>query len=113
VSRVRGGTVARGQLIHRFLAFLAAEGFAPPETEAPIDGLEVDAAWRAARVVVEVDDYETHDNRDAMDRDRARDRRLAVAGWTVVRITHADLEDPRRRRTLAAQLRALGVPGHG
>jgi REase_MTES_1575 len=112
-GRVHGGAVARGNLIRRFLTFLDDEGFAPPETEAPVEGLEVDAAWRDQRVIVEVDDYETHDNRDAMDRDRARDRALMVAGWTVLRITYADLDDPERRQTVAEQLRALGVPGRG
>jgi hypothetical protein len=48
-------------------------------------------------------------NRDAMDRDRARDRELTVAGWTPIRATYADLTDGRSR--LPGQLVRLGVPG--
>jgi hypothetical protein len=112
-GRVHGGAVARGNLIRRFLTFLDDNGFAPPETEAQIAGYEVDAAWPEQRLIVEVDDYETHANRDAMDRDRQRDRNLTVAGWTVVRVTYADLDDPDRRAGLAAHLRLLGVPAAG
>jgi hypothetical protein len=44
-----------------------------------------------------------------MDRDRARDRELTVAGWTPIRATYADLTDGRSR--LPGQLVRLGVPG--
>jgi hypothetical protein len=107
--RRKGGTFARGHLIGLFLSLVDDAGLEPPVTEYPLLGYEIDAAWPAIRLAVEIDDYETHDNRDAMDRDRARDRELTVAGWTPVRATYADLTDGRSR--LAGQLVRLGVPG--
>lgn len=104
----RDRRLARGHLIRTFLRILDEAGFAPPETEARVLGYEVDAFWAEHRIVVEVDDYETHDNRDAMDADRARDRALTAAGIVVARVTHADLTSARRR--LLGDLAALGIP---
>jgi hypothetical protein len=102
--RVRGGTFARGELIKLLLTIIADAGLEAPETEYRLLGYEIDAAWPDIRLAVEVDDYETHDNRDAMDADRARDRALAVHGWRPLRVTHRDLVP-----ALAAQFAALGV----
>jgi hypothetical protein len=104
-GRVAGGAFARGRLIERFIALCAEEGFEAPETEYELLGYEIDAAWPAHRIAVEVDDYDTHENRDAMDADRERDRRLLAHGWKPVRVTHAHLTAGRRR--LVAHLRAL------
>ena len=104
----RGGTFARGELIKLFLEVCEEAGFVRPETEYRLLGYEIDAVWAAARIAVEVDDYETHDNRDAMDGDRARDRRLLAAGWKPVRVTYAHLTEGRAE--LVAHLRALGAP---
>jgi hypothetical protein len=104
----RGVTFARGHLIALLLQLCDEAGFVPPETEYELLGYEIDAAWPAQRIAVEVDDYAHHDNRDAMDRDRARDRRLLVAGWTPLRVTHAHLTDGRA--ALADELRAIGAP---
>jgi len=91
----QGGSFARGQLIKLFLALVTQAGFAAPETEYALLGYEID-------------DYETHDNRDAMDRDRARDRDLTVAGWIPLRVTHTHMTDGRAR--LERHLGALGAP---
>ena len=56
-----------------------------------------------AGVVVELDSWEYHRTRAAFERDRRRDRDLIAAGWTVLRVTWRDLDEPGR---LEAELRA-------
>ena len=67
---------------------------------------ECDALWRAARVMVELDFHETG---RVPYRDRRRDRRLAAAGWTVIRLTGDDLT--HHRDEVIADLRAA-LGGH-
>jgi very-short-patch-repair endonuclease len=54
---------------------------------ADVEGFEVDFAWPGHGVIAELDTYVTHGSPFAFERDRARDRKLAAAGWRVVRIT--------------------------
>jgi very-short-patch-repair endonuclease len=61
----------------------------------PLDGgvtYSPDFLWRAERLIVETDGWESHGTRKAFEDDRRRDRRLSVAGWTVVRFTWRDVE---------------------
>ena len=88
----------------KFLTFLDDWGFDRPEVNTIIDGLEVDAAWRDARLIVELDGYATHGTRAAFERDRKRDRRLTAAGWRVIRLTWWQLATGE---ALARELRAL------
>jgi very-short-patch-repair endonuclease len=50
-----------------------------------------DFIWRSEKVIVEVDGYRTHGTRRAFESDRARDAKLAAAGWIVVRFTWRQL----------------------
>jgi very-short-patch-repair endonuclease len=50
-----------------------------------------DFVWRPEKVVVEVDGYRTHGTRRAFESDRARDAKLAAAGWIVLRFTWRQL----------------------
>ena len=68
--------------------------------------LEVDAPGPTDSLIVELDSYEFHGTRDAFESDRSKDRRLTAAGWTVIRITWRDLDDPE---ALARELEALGL----
>ncbi len=52
-----------------------------------------DVVFPGPRVVVELDSRAFHDNDPSFDSDRRRDRRLAAAGWVVIRITHRQLRD--------------------
>jgi very-short-patch-repair endonuclease len=89
-----------------------ARGLRRPEVNSRIDGSEVDFFWRAQRLIVETDGHETHGTRTAFERDRARDARLTVLGYRVVRFTHRQLVYERERVAatlvglLAASLRA-------
>lgn len=63
----------------------------------------VDLALPHLRLALEYDGRDAH-GPEAFVRDRQRQNALVALGWTVLRVTAADLRDPRR---LLAQLRAL------
>ena len=54
----------------------------------------MDAVWREAKLIVELDGYETHGTRAAFERDRARDRKFTVAGWRTMRVTRGHVAEP-------------------
>ena len=56
-------------------------------------GHEVDALWRAQRLIVEIDGFDAHGTRAAFERDRRRDAHLVAAGHRVIRITWRQLRD--------------------
>jgi very-short-patch-repair endonuclease len=70
-----------------------------------VEGRERDCLWRHAGLVVELDSREYHDDDEAFDTDRRRDRALLVAGWKVVRVTWRHLLEEERE--LADDLRRL------
>jgi hypothetical protein len=86
-----GTTLTRSVLEDRFLALLDAYGVPRPTTNAWTRNMEVDAAWPAARLVVELDGWDGHRTRQAFQRDRTRSNDLQAEGWTVLRFTHADV----------------------
>lgn len=100
-----GTAVTRSDLEDAFLAFLAETTLPPLNVNTIIEGEEVDFAWREARLVVELDGYDTHSSRQAFEDDRARDRKLQAAGWRVIRITWRQLHQDQR--TLERELHAL------
>lgn len=51
----------------------------------------VDFAWPSAKVIVEAEGFQFHSGRQAWDSDVARHNTLVFHGWTVVRLTEADL----------------------
>jgi len=97
--------LTREELEHRFQTFLDAAVLPRPKVNTRIEDMEVDFAWPEPRVIAELDGYNTHSTRHAFEQDRARDRRLLLAGWTVTRITWRQLHDDPAR--LAAELQAL------
>jgi hypothetical protein len=79
-----------------FLDFCADFGLPRPELNAIVEGYEVDALWRDAKVIVELDSYAFHRSRGAFEEDRVRDAVLQLAGYLVLRITWRRLEtEPR------------------
>lgn len=77
----------RSELERRFLELCEDAGIEPPRVNAHVENHEVDFSWPKQRLVVETDGYATHATRAAFERDRARDRRLLLAGWRVARFT--------------------------
>jgi very-short-patch-repair endonuclease len=91
----------RSPLEAEFQAFIDTHRLPRPETNAFIEGHEVDAVWRGARLIVELDGFATHGTRRAFERDRQRDRKLTAAGWRTIRLTSRQLAQPA---SLAAEL---------
>jgi very-short-patch-repair endonuclease/predicted transcriptional regulator of viral defense system len=99
----------RSPLEERFAAFLRRHGLPLPRFNDWITaggkGYEVDCHWPGSGQIVELDGWEGHRTRSAFREDRARDRRLRVAGYSVTRITWNQLDD--EPEAVAADLRAL------
>jgi hypothetical protein len=99
---------ARSWLELEFLPFLRRNGLPRPQLNVwlQVGGrwIQVDCLWRG-RVVVELDGFAGHGTRTAFREDRARDRKLRVAGYGVTRIAPEQLED--EPEAIAADLRAL------
>jgi very-short-patch-repair endonuclease len=105
----RAAGMSRSELEDRFLSFLAERGLPAPRTNMWLqlgeDWIEVDCAWPDLRVVAELDSWAHHGTKAAFRRDRARDRRLKVAGWQPVRITAWDIDE--QPQALETELLAL------
>jgi very-short-patch-repair endonuclease len=81
----QGHTVTRSELEERFLRSIRAAGLPEPELNVHVAGFLVDAVWRAANLVVELDGARYHDQPGVARRDRRRDAALTIAGYTVLR----------------------------
>lgn len=105
-----GTTVShtRSELEDRFLDLLDRHGLPRPLVNGFIEGMEVDACWPAARVVVELDGWAYHRTRQAFQRDRTRSNDLTAAGYATYSFT---FEDVVRRPAAVAQIvsRALAA----
>ncbi len=105
---------ARNDFEREFLLLVEGAGLPIPEVNATVDGLEVDALWRDARLIVELDGHETHANPVANEEDRRRELILRRAGFRVIRYTwHQVTGNPAAvvtdlRRALERPLARLG-----
>lgn len=103
----------RSRLEERFAPFLRLHHLPLPRFNdwilASGKRFRVDCHWPNVREVVELDGWEGHGTRSAFREDRARDRALRVAGYSITRITWAQLDD--EPEAVAADLRALLLPG--
>jgi very-short-patch-repair endonuclease len=97
----------RTRLEARFLALCMRHRLPQPEVNVKLDRFEVDFLWKEQRLVVEVDGWESHRSRSAFEDDRARDARLAVLGYRVVRFTWRRViaDGPDVTRTIRSLLR--------
>ena len=90
-----------------FLAFIDRHDLPRPETNVWLKvgkkWHEVDCLWREKRLIVELDGRAAHDTARAFESDRAKDRRLCVAGWDPIRVTWRQLhhDEPELARDLA------------
>lgn len=98
----------RSALEDDFLRLVHRAGLPLPQTNVLLHGFEVDALWRARRLVVELDGRAFHRDRHAFQRDRERDRALALSGHTVLRYTYEDVV--KRGARVVAELRAALAP---
>jgi len=95
----------RSELERQFLARCRTAGLPPPAVNTHVAGFEVDMAWPAKRLVVELDGHAFHANRQAFERDRVRDAALQLEGFRVIRVTHRRLHD--HPETVMATVREL------
>lgn len=66
-----------------------------PSVNVLVEGFLVDAYWPAAGLVVELDGYEYHRDREAFERDHAKLGRLRLAGYEVLPLTYLQVtEEP-------------------
>jgi very-short-patch-repair endonuclease len=103
----------RSKLEERFAPFLRRHHLPLPRFNDWIalepKGYRVDCHWPNVRLIVELDGWQGHSSRSAFQDDRARDRALRVAGYSVIHLTWAQLDS--EPEAVAADLRALLKPG--
>jgi len=96
-------------LEERFLPFLDRHRLPRPQFNVWLEvggrRFRVDCLWRAQGQIVELDGWEGHGTHSAFRDDRARDRRLRVAGYGVTRLVWSQLDD--EPEVIAADLQAL------
>jgi len=99
----------RSKLEKRFAPFLRAHSLPLPRFNDWIllgsKRYQVDCHWPGTGQIVELDGWEGHRTRSAFREDRARDRALRVAGYSVTRLTWNQLDD--EPEAIATDLRAL------
>ncbi len=99
----------RSKLEERFAPFLRRHHLPLPRFNDWIvlgsKRFQVDCHWPGTRQIVELDGWEGHRTKTAFREDRARDRALRVAGYSVTRLTWNQLDD--EPSAVAADLRVL------
>jgi very-short-patch-repair endonuclease len=90
----------RSELEARLLALIVRSGLPAPLCNHRIEigrsRIEVDMLWGEERLVVEADGRRYHGDAASFERDRRRDRTLALAGYRVVRVTWMQVEEEPR-----------------
>jgi very-short-patch-repair endonuclease len=104
--------LAASRLEERFAPFLRLHRLPQPRFNNWIllggKHYQVDCHWPETGQIVELDGWEGHGTRTAFREDRARDRELRVAGYSVTRLTWNQLDD--EPEMIASDLRALLKP---
>jgi hypothetical protein len=95
----------RSALEVRFLQLCDDHGLPAPATNVRVAGFLVDFHWPGTRLIAETDGYAYHASRASFERDRDRDQRLTLAGYTVVRFTYRQVT--RTPEAVAHRLRVL------
>jgi very-short-patch-repair endonuclease len=91
---VPGGGPTRSELEDRFIAFAERFQFTGFETNVRVAGRQADVWFREERLIVELDGYDFHSDRESYEGDRDNDATALALGIATVRIT-----DPRIKAT--------------
>ena len=83
----------QSELERRFVQLTRDHQLPLPLTNQYVEGELVDAYWPDHGLIVEVDGWQTHKTRSAFEADRARDAKLAAAGYRVMRFTYRRIRD--------------------
>jgi hypothetical protein len=78
---------ARSELELHFLDLVRGAGLPAPQVNVLVEGFLVDAHWPSAGLVVELQGYAYHSDREAFERDHDRLARLRLAGYEVLALT--------------------------
>jgi very-short-patch-repair endonuclease len=101
----------RSTMEDRFLAFCRTHGLPEPKLNVKLFGHEVDALFEQEKVIVELDSWTHHKERQNFESDRERDAVAAEHGYLTVRVTWARMtgqavrEAARLHRTLQGRRR--------
>ncbi|HEU5106264.1 MAG TPA: DUF559 domain-containing protein [Solirubrobacterales bacterium] len=99
----------KSPLEERFAPFCRQHRLPLPRFNDPIEAggknYQVDCDWPGTNQIVELDGWQAHKSRSAFREDKARDRRLATAGYTVTHLTWNQLDD--EPEAIASDLRIL------
>ena len=77
----------------------------------PDKRVRIDHAYPDARLLIEVDSYAWHSDREAFEADRQRDNELQLLGWRVLRFTWAQLRyEPQNVATMIREHLTLSRP---
>ena len=98
--------------LHRILRTATIGGWVANAPVQDRDGLVgvADVLFRAERIILELDGRAFHSDGDAFQRDRERQNRLVMAGYTVLRFTWHDVV--KRPDLVAAQVREALAAAH-
>lgn len=92
VARLRRcieGRQTRSRAEDEFASWLEARRLPMPSFNEPFGPFTLDGIWPAARLVLEIDTYETHGTRQSFEDDRRRDAYTAARGLRTIRVTPA------------------------
>jgi very-short-patch-repair endonuclease len=104
-----GTDVARSDLEILFKELCRARGLPAPRVNHRVEGKEVDFLFEAQKLVVETDSWRYHKTRHAFENDRARDAKLARAGYRTLRFT--DTQIAHRAAAVAETIAVALVQG--
>lgn len=87
------GSPTRSHIEDDYLAFSQKYGLPVPQVNVWIAGREVDAWYPEERVIVEIDSWEYHRDRDSFERDREKDAAALALGIETIRLTKRRMRD--------------------
>jgi very-short-patch-repair endonuclease len=104
---IEGGRT-RSRAEREFVHWLESRNIPIPLLNEPFGPYTVDGIWPTAKLVVEIDTYETHGTRHSFEADRHRDAYLLERGLRTIRVTpnRWRRDGDRLARTLRGQLAA-------
>ena len=82
-----GPALTESEAESRLLNLIRRAGLPQPESNITLGRFVVDFLWRAQRLVVEVDGFEFHSDRETFESDRVRDAELQAMAFRVLRVT--------------------------
>ena len=81
------------ELEEEFVRVVRRAGLPRPALGQRVEGMKIDAIWRAERVAVELDGYRWHRTGYRQDADRRREAQLRQLGWLAVRYSPPQVFD--------------------